>query len=271
MQALDYDNLQKWSPWFTQILSEISDDQLISELCNTRFKFIDDARDHVVCRLGLNRIVEHLTDRLADRQVIFHHGTRLLESEIDLIRKEGLRSLDLQERAPSLRSILSAHPRWPQVEGQFDNAILKFGSGAFAGLREDGCVHACFSRSALLRGCSHYLAYGAEVDGHVAHSLFNDHSANELLSCARRGLIVSFSAGFREALSAANPSGVPSGELPSLLNIFLSAWAYSQAVPTFDLTSQSDCTAARFQRPVSPSEFVMLSPIDDKDIDFASA
>ena len=64
-----------------------------------------------------------------------------------------------------IAEILRLHPRWAEVEDGLPQAIERFGPQARAGRREDGCVHACFSRSGLLLGCNHYLTHGAEVDG----------------------------------------------------------------------------------------------------------
>jgi hypothetical protein len=52
--------------------------------------------------------------------------------------------------------------------------------------------HACFSRGGLLLGCSHYLTYGAELDGDIALHLFGNASAGALFRCVRKPYLISF-------------------------------------------------------------------------------
>ena len=118
--------------------------------------------------------------QLRPYSVRLYHGTRLTDAEIQQVQKLGLRPLRLADRKESLAELLRLHPRWPAVASEFEDVIAAIGPGARAGRREDGHVHACFSRFALLGSCSHYLAYGAEVDGHICHRLFGDDSANSL-------------------------------------------------------------------------------------------
>lgn len=271
MCVIDFDNLNSWAPWLTEVIEEVAPRSLLPQLEALMPEFIEDARDFVVTCIGRNDLLAHLTERFENRSVRLYHGTRLTENEVTRVRNEGLKPLILSDRASALKLIFRRHPRWREVEANFEETLSKFGPGNAAGRREDGCVYACFSQSGLLSGCSHYLAYGAEVDGHIAHSLFNDEIAKKLLRQARTAKLVSFIVPFSDASSAANPIGFPSDDLPSPINILLGAWAYRQAHPTFTVISQRDCTAARFSRSINANEVDAIIHVDDAKIDMRRA
>jgi hypothetical protein len=270
MQVLDYDKIDDWSPLFSKALGKLSS-SLSSEIKAASPEFIEDARDLVVSRLGREFLVEQLTQNLSDCRVRLHHGTRLSFGEAGKVAREGLRPLNVCERRQVLTSIFCKHPRWNEVVDRFDQMLIDYGKGQQAGRREDGCIHACFSRTALSKGCSHYLAFGAEVDGHIARALFGDNSALPLLTKAKKAMIVSFQVSFEDALNAANPYGIPDCDLPSIINIFLGAWAYRLANPTFTVASQGDCTAARFPWPIAAQVFDAFTTVEDNEIDFDGA
>lgn len=128
-------------------------------------------------------------------------------------------------------------------------------------------MHVCFSRAGLLHGCNHYLTHGAEVDRHIAHRLFpGDKTALDLLLAHRTAMLVTFLPRYSEAALAANPHGVPNGELPALLGLLLNAWAFKQAHPEFTVTSLRDCTAARFDGPVSATLIENIEEVDDSSL-----
>jgi hypothetical protein len=118
----------------------------------------------------------------------------------------------------------------------------------------------------LVKGCNHYLEFGAEVDGHVAHAVFGDDSGRPLLKASRQAVLVSFLSPFDEAARAANPFGVPRDDLPSLVNILLGAWAYREAHPAFTVRSQRDCTAARFATPIPADRIELIQRIEDDEL-----
>lgn len=271
MDVIDFDNLDNWAPRVTEAIEEIAPRSLLPELEALEPEFIEDARDFVVTCIGRNDLLAHLTERFKNRFVRLYHGTRLTENEITCIRNEGLKPLMLSDRASALKLIFRQHPRWGEVKANFEETLSRFGPGNAAGRREDGCVHACFSQSALLSGCSHYLAYGAEVDGHIASALFNDEMAKILLRQARTAKLVSFIVPFSDAALAANPFGFPSDDLPSLIDILLGAWAYRQAHPAFTVISQRNCRAASFPRAINANEIDAIIHVDDADIDFNRA
>lgn len=148
-----------------------------------------------------------------------------------------------------------------------DHAIKEFGELARAGRREDGCAHVCFSRAGLLRGCSHYLTHGAEIDGHVVDRVFGDASALPLLRMARKPLLVTFQASFPEAAAAANPFGFPQdGSLPPLLGLLLKAWAWKVCRPGFEVASMRDCTTARVPGCVPAHRIDAMIEVHDADV-----
>lgn len=170
VRVIDFDHLGKWSPWVGDIVVRLADDALVRELARSDPEYIEDARDWIYERIGRDRAVADLAGELHSCSVRLFHGTRLTDAELKQVRRYGLKPLTLAERKRGIAGVLRHHPRWSEVESRLDDAIEAFGPSAQAGRREDGCVHACFSRSGLTLGCNHYLTHGAEVDGHIGLS-----------------------------------------------------------------------------------------------------
>lgn len=266
--TIDFDEIEGWGPIFEHLLLEIAPSNLLSELAKLQPKFFEEAGSLVVDRVGRPRLIEHLNLRLAEHRVRVYHATRLSQTDHDSIRANGLLPLRLAERRPELERILSGHARWEVVKGDLDDVLAKIGPGERAGRREDGRIHVCFSRAGLMRGCSHYLTHGAEVDGHIANLLFGDRSAEPLLSAARQPYLVTFSRSYPEVAQAANPYGVPHDGLPGVVDLLLTAWAYAKAKPGFQPGDLKDCTAAFFRGAVRVDEIEALIEVSDADLEW---
>jgi len=262
---IDFDDIATWAPVVGAVVTEAGPPGMIDTLRASNPEYIEDAGNFIEAAIGRDRLVEALFKGLDGERVRVWHGTRVTASEAESIRTHGLRPLTTADRSAALVAIFQAHPRWRDVSSELDAALAEFGPRQRMGRREDGCVHVCFSRAGLLRGCSHYLSHGAEVDGHVAAKLFGDHSALPLLAHARRPVLVSFDAPFAEAARAANPYGFPNQDMPTLLELLLNSWAYREADPAFETTSLEDCTAAKFEGIIAP-ERVRLLEVDNADI-----
>lgn len=266
MATIDFDEIEDWGPLFEQLLLEIAPSNLVSELVRLQPEFVEDGATFVVEQIGRVPLVEHLHSRLAEHRVRVFHATRVCEADRDSIRANGLRPLRLADRRPELERILSAHARWEAVKSDLDEVLAQIGPGERAGRREDDRIHVCFSKAGLMRGCSHYLTHGAEVDGHIANLLFGDRSAEPLLSAARRPYLVPFSQPYPEVAQAANPYGVPHDGLPGAIDLLLTAWAYAKAKPGFRPGDLEDCTAAFFRGPVPADEIEALIEVSDADL-----
>lgn len=263
MATIDFDEIEDWGPLFEQFLLEIAPSNLVRELVGLRPGFVEHAATFVVDQVGRASLTEHLEARLAEHRVRVFHATRVSEADRDSIRANGLRPLVLADRRPELERVLSGHPRWEAVKDGLDDVLAKIGPGEHAGLREDDRIHVCFSKAGLMRGCSHYLTHGAEVDGHIANLLFADGSAEALLSAARRPYLVPFSRPYPEVAQAANPYGVPRGGLPGVIDLLLKAWSYGKATPGFRPGDLEDCTAAFFRGAVPVDEIEALIEVSD--------
>jgi hypothetical protein len=262
---IDYDDIATWAPLVGAVVTAAGPPGMIDTLKASNPEYIEGAGNFIEAAMGRDRLVEALFHGLDGERVRLWHGTRVTDAEAESIRTHGLRPLTTADRSAALIAIFKAHPRWPDVSSELDAALAEFGPRQRMGRREDGCVHVCFSRAGLLRGCSHYLSHGAEVDGHVAAKVFGDQSALPLLAAARRPMLVSFDAPFAEAARAANPHGYPRQDMPSLLDLLLNSWAYREAHPGFETTSLEDCTAAKFEGIIAP-ERVRLLEVADADI-----
>ena len=267
MNIIDYDQIDEWGPWIGVMIAEIAPCDIGDALINVEPKYIEDAGNFLCDCIGRDRLIRHLAARLEPYAVRVYHGTRVTEAEDKQIRTEGLKPLKLADRKPALVAIFRQHPRWADAEAEFEATLRELGPGEAAGRREDNCVHVCFSRAGLLHGCKHYLTHGAEVDSHIAHRLFQDEKALDLLRTHRRAKLVTFVSSFPEAAQAANPFGFPTEGLPSLLGMLVQAWAYKQAHPAFTVVSQRDCTAARYEGPIPASRIERIEDIDDTELD----
>jgi hypothetical protein len=266
VRILDYDDIDEWSPWFDEIMGAIGPADLIEQLRRATPEYVEDARGHVVSMIGRQALVTHLHEALAPYQVRVFHGTRVTVAELNSIKQNGLRALVLSERRAALVAVFSEHPDWPQKESMLDDQLNRHGPGwekAHTGKREDGSVHVCLSRAGLLHGCNHYLMHGAEVDQNIAMMLFDDNSGLKLLTRARKPYIVSFSAPYSDAANAANPYGFHKEDLPSVIDSFLSAWAYKKSHPTFEVVKLRDAVAARFPAPILADRIERIEPVDD--------
>lgn len=266
MTVIDYDDLQAWGPLVGGAVMKVAPPGTLPELQSLDLEFMEDAGEFVMERVGREALVEHLSRSLSGHLVRVYHGTRLTETEAERIRVEGLQPLRLVERRDALAAIFGQHERWSECKCRFDAVLHDLGHGERAGRREDGCVHVCFSRAGLFRGCNHYLTHGAEVDGHVAFNLFGDASGYPLLQRNRRAKLITFLSPFPEAAAAADPHGPPDTGLPSLLGLLLQAWAYKEANPGFKVASQKDCTAARFHGVIGAHRIEVIQGIQDVEL-----
>jgi hypothetical protein len=266
VRTIDYDRIEDWSPWFGDMVASIVPNAVLVSLQSAQPRYMEDARDHLLGRVDRAELVEHLNDQLSACEVRVYHGTRVTADEARDIQVAGLRPLRLVDRRDALAAIFSQHADWPTKAGLLDAQLHLFGAGwekGGAGRREDGCVHVCLSRAGLLYGCNHYLTHGAEVDQHIANVLYPDGSGLELLKRNRSAKLVSFTAPFPEAAIAANPYGFRANEIPGLLGMLITAWAYRVAHPEFSPANEKDGTALKFKGPIGAQRLECIKNIDD--------
>lgn len=263
--VIDYDLLDDWGQRIGQVIAALGDDLTVADLAATMPEFIEDARGWLYERLGRERVLDAVAGALQGANVRLYHGTRLTDADVEQVRQQGLKPLRLADRRSTLVQVLSQHPRWPEVASRLDDAIDAFGARAWAGRREDGCVHACFSRSGLLLGCNHYLALGAEVDKHIGHRLFGDNSADQLLRAHRRPYVISFDVDFDLAARGSAWDGDLQVGKGLLVDMLVGPWAYRQTAPRFLITTQRDCTAARIAGRIGP-ERLSITPVEDGEL-----
>lgn len=262
MCTINFDDLEQWGPWVGDAIVSLAGELLVRDLARADLEYIEDARDWVYERIGRERAAAGLSSALRSCLVRLFHGTRLTDAELEQVSRLGLKPLTLAARKDRVAEILRGHPRWPEVESRLDEAVQAFGPGAQAGLREDGCIHACLSRSGLLLGCNHYLTHGAEVDGHIGYHLFGDNSGSRLFQEHRRPYLISFCVPFDVAAQGSHSLGDLAVGRTLLTDKLIGAWAYGQAHPEFRITTQRDCTAAKIKGGVEPGQLTVTA-IDD--------
>jgi hypothetical protein len=265
--VIDYDRLEAWAPHFAAIVIEVTGPEVIRAAKRSSPRYIEDARRFFEEQIGVQRLVEGLSERLRPWFVRVYHGTRLNEDELASVRRLGLRPLTLAEREPLLAQLFEAHPDWSRVRDKLADSIRRHGvdwATSGVGKREDGGIHVCLSRAGLLHGCNHYLTHGAEVDQFIASELFDNERSREFLRTGRAPKLISFTAPFEEAAAAANPWGVRRDEMPSLLRSLFQAWAFSLNHPSFDVAKERDGVALRFPSPISPDRITIEDVSDDQ-------
>ncbi|GAM99787.1 hypothetical protein U91I_03442 [alpha proteobacterium U9-1i] len=266
MRVIDYDDIDTWTPWFDEIMAALASADLVDLLVAANPKYTNDAERLVVNAVGRKQLIPGLSAALEPFRVRVYHGTRVSADDAASIRAKGLQPLVLAERRSELVAILQRHPGWGEVSHRFDAALHDYGEKAKAGTRQDDRIHFCFSREGLLRGCNHYLCYGAEVDGHIAHDLFGDDSANALFAEHRRPLLVSWTAPYVEAEAAANPFGFDHDGMPSFMSCLLSAWAYQKAHPAYTIRQERDGVAGWFHGAIAADRLERVETLNDADL-----
>lgn len=266
IRVIDYDDIETWSTWFDDLMREIGPTDLVDRVRDGKPKYTNDAEHIVVKACGREQLIARLTGALGPFHVRVYHGTRVAPADAAAIRREGLKPLLLADRRASIVSIFEFHPRWADVADGLDQALIDFGARAKAGTREDDRIHVCFSREGLLRGCNHYLCYGAEVDGHIAHQLFGDDSANALFAAHRVPLLVRWVVPYAQAEKAASPHGWDHDRLPSLMSCLVTGWAYRLAHPDFSIRRFGDAVAGWFDGTVTASQIERIEELTDADL-----
>jgi hypothetical protein len=213
--VIDYDRLDLWGPIFTAIVTEVAGHEIIAAAKRPCPQYIEDARHFFEQEIGVQPLVDGLSECLRPHSVRVYHGTRLSELELKSVQRLGLQPLTLARRKPLLIGLFEQHEDWPKVKDNFEDIIHQLGVGwekSGNGKREDDGIHVCLSQAGLLNGFNHYLTHGAEVDQHVASLLFGSERARELLRAGRVARLISFEASFDDAAGAANPHGFFSSE-----------------------------------------------------------
>jgi hypothetical protein len=198
MLTLVYDEIDIWGVRLTQIIAERFGNVVIKELSETKPDDLECALAGLYRLIGKDELQKTLYASLQGCGVRLFHGTRLLDCEIQAVRRKGLMPLKVAERRARLCAILQHHPSWSSVCNKVDEALRLHGSGQHAGVREDGSVYASFSRAGLVS--AHYLQYGAEVDGHICYHLFGDRSGEALLRKYTKPYILSFDVTLNDAI-----------------------------------------------------------------------
>jgi hypothetical protein len=264
MQIIDFDQIETWAPWFGAAMSRIVSPDVLRRVEREEYEWVEDARDALLAGADRRDFAARLDRELEPLHVRLFHGTRLTDRAFASLQAGGLKALVLADRAVELRSIFSQHPRWPEVEGRFDDVLYRLGPLNEAGRRQDGFIHFCISRNGLVNGCNHYLEFGAEIDSRVGQTLFGDNSAGTLLRSQRTPKIVSVIVPFAEARAAANPYFVPTNELPALHDMMVEAWAYftsSRRGRPFQI-SPPDNTAVQMKAPIPRSRIESIQDVE---------
>src|SRR5262249_44797378 len=141
-----------------------------------------DARDILLSKIDQTVVLRLVVNWLKLQIVFAYHGSRLTIAEIVDIRRNGLRLLKATDREQRLRTILSAHRRWPALERRLIEVVDAYGVNWLQNnsRHREGSVHATISRSSLIKSFNHYLKYGSEFDQVVAQRLLGNEGVDLL-------------------------------------------------------------------------------------------
>lgn len=241
-----YDKIETWERSFGECLINLVGREVIESLTSSAFEFIEDAGDHLAGHVDIKPLSLEIHDWLRENEFCVFHGTRLLPYEIAAVQQQGLRPLVAADREQRLREILARHPKWSVLKDKLSDAIASVGPGQSHGSRE-GQVHFSLSRSGLLSGFNHYLAYGSEFDQKVVEMLFGDQSGLHVLNLCTDPVLFHVRVSGDDLVRGAHPfcgylDLIDKGEVPAIGRTFLNAWAFKQTRPDFDIAAlETDC------------------------------
>jgi hypothetical protein len=261
----DFDHIEAWGPGLRRELAVAVPGDVSQAIASGKPKLIEDARDIFLRKVDQKVVLGLVVNWLKLQTIFAYHGSRLTVKEIVDVRRDGLRVLKAVDREQRLRTILSAHPRWPTVERSLTEVVDAYGVNWLqnnSGHRE-GSVHATISRAGLIKLFSHYLRYGSEFDQVVSQRLLGDEGV-ELLSGYGSPVIFKIAVPGAVALHAANGylPELPLG-LPHLVREVLDAWAFWLANPTFSMQMlEVDC-GLKFSTDIPPEWIIDCEQVAD--------
>jgi hypothetical protein len=261
----DFDHIEAWGPRLCRELSVAVPGDVSQAIASGKPKLIEDARDILLSKVDQTVVLRLVVNWLKLQIIVAYHGSRLTAEEIVDVRRDGLRVLKATDRQQRLRSILSAHPRWPTVKCSLTEVVDAYGVNWLQNNsgRREGSVHATISRSGLIKSFNHYLKYGSEFDQVVSQRLLENEGV-ELLGGYGSPVIFKIAVPGAVAFHAANPClrELPIG-LPNLVRELLDAWAFWLANPTFSTqTLEVDC-GLKFSADVSPEWIIDCEQVAD--------
>jgi hypothetical protein len=261
----DFDHIEAWGPRLCRELSVAVPGDVSQAIASGKPKLIEDARDILLSKVDQTVVLRLVVNWLKLQIIVAYHGSRLTAEEIVDVRRDGLRVLKAIDRQQRLRSILSAHPRWPTVKCSLTEVVDAYGVNWLQNNsgRREGSVHATISRSGLIKSFNHYLKYGSEFDQVVSQRLLENEGV-ELLGGYGSPVIFKIAVPGAVAFHAANPClrELPIG-LPNLVRELLDAWAFWLANPTFSTqTLEVDC-GLKFSADVSPEWIIDCEQVAD--------
>jgi hypothetical protein len=264
-RILHFDHIEAWGPELRRELSDAIPEDISHAIASGKPKLIEDARDILLSKVDQTAVLRLVINWLKIQTIFAYHGSRLTVEEIVDVRRDGLRLLRAADREQRLRTILSAHQRWPTVERSLIEVVDAYGVNWLqnnSGHRE-GSVHATISRSSLIKSFNHYLKYGSEFDQVVSQRLLGNEGV-ELLGGYGSPVIFKIAVPGAAAFHAANSylRELPLG-LPNLVRELLDAWAYWLANPTSSTqTLEVDC-GLKFSANVPPAWIIDCERVAD--------
>lgn len=242
---MDYDCIDGWHDRLTLSLRGCISDCVKSKMLAANPEYVEDAQELLFGLADRDTVIDTTLSWLRSSQILAYHGSRLIDSEVDAIRIDGLIPLEACARRTRLDRALSKHARWDEVENRLDETIRACGPGMRVGGRENQ-THLTLSRSGLTGSFNHYLTYGAEFDQHVAKILLG-REGMDLLACDGSPTLIRFAVPGACALAAAHPHFRiedlrDRGDVPNIVSQFLMVWSYRLAHPGFQTRElRTDC------------------------------
>ncbi len=247
----DFDGIDGWEPRLTEIVRGIVPDSFGAMLLEANPQSVWNARDLLFDLPELDALIDATVRWLRSTKIAGYHGSRLTDEELDSVQTDGLRPLNVESRRDRLVGLLSAHPRWAEVQAQLDDTIRRHRN------REDQ-VHLALSEHDVVEGdYRRILSDGSEFDQSVARDLLGQEGV-QLLAQYGEYRVLKFAIPGPRALAAANPfGGVEDSRarerIPNLVSQVLSSWCFRQARPGSE--ARAPHCSMMFEEPV-PAEWL---------------
>lgn len=258
---LNYDSIEVWSPAIYSIIANIFPPDIDNVIHASSLTFYEDAWNALIEHDGerCSNVIDSVVDWISTQTVSAYHGTRLTDMELEDVRRNGLKILNPVQREVRLRTALSTHARWAEVEGRLKEVIASLMRGDSG--KRDGRVCATLSRSGLINGYNHFIKFGSEFDSIAASKLLGDDGLT-LLSNYGKPYLIQLGVPGALAVKANNPYNMSLDDHHGIAFRLAQAWAYRRARPEWSCQTLNADIPLTFSHDLPNNWIVAIDPCD---------
>lgn len=258
LDTFDFDNISEWGPRCSLALRDIASPALYSLIRTVRFDSFEEPFELIADQTDEFALIDAARGWIGSQNVAGYHGTRLNPAEIASVEANGLKTMVLEERMQRLAAILSQHPNWREVEGDFEPTARNL---ARPRIHQ---AHLTISRGMLMQGAPHYLMEGSEFDHAVTLTLLGSEACSVLIE-GRSPTLFEFHVPGGWALSSGYGEHSHE-EAPGLVKCVLRHWAYWLHDPAHAPGTQFVDFGLRSYEDIPPQWVKRAIPIDEAEL-----